>query len=80
MRTDIALVKFVVPGIREIGLIGSALLRRIPLKHRLGVILHYSAGLNLLIAVDTPQTDITGVKWLIVSGVSPVIAIATDSN
>ncbi len=53
MRTDSALIKFVVPGIREIRLIGSALLDRIPLKHCLGVVLHYSAGLDLLIAVDT---------------------------
>ena len=80
MRTDSALVKFVVPGIGEIGLIRSDLMSRIPLKHSLGVILHYSAGLYLLIAVDTAQTDITGVKWLIFSSVSAVITIAADPD
>jgi hypothetical protein len=53
MRTDRTLIEFVIPGIGEIGLVGSALLCGIPLKHGLGVILHNSAGLNLLIAVDT---------------------------
>ena len=79
MWTDITLVEFVVPGIGEIGPVGSVLLW-IFLKHSLSVILHNWTGLDLIVTGNTgntTQTDITGIKWPVISSVSITVVSNT---
>ena len=75
---DSALVKLIVPRVGEIGLVRSALLGWVPLKHCLRIILSIGAGFNLLITVYSAQTDVTGVKRLHID--STVTTRVTDPN